>query len=152
MKITKLVAVIIILVGFLTTACQLKAQTTYPPGGGIHGTVLGYDMYDQLTPLSWATVTAEIDGVVVAQANSQEGTYEMFVPGGDILLIVQSPGYINQTVHVYVSPGSSTTYNFTLDRSNKPIPEYPNEASIIFAAIALLTTLIMLRRRPSAKI
>ena len=123
------------------------AEELYPQGGGIQGKVLGFDMHDQLVPLSWATVTAEIDGEVVAEASSHDGHYEMFVPGGEITLTVEHPGYISQMVDVYVSPGSSTTINFTLERSNEPIPEYPIYIAPIVMAIVLITLLIVLRKR-----
>ena len=139
-----LILVTTLLIGFSLGG---HAEELYPQGGGIQGRILGFDMHDQLVPLSWATVIAEIDGEVVAEASSHDGYYEMFVPGGEVTLTVEHPGYISQMADVYVSPGSSTTINFTLERSNEPIPEYAVYIAPIVMAIAMITLLIALRKR-----
>jgi len=148
MATSRRVAVLFVAVCLLAVLPRgLQAENPYPQGAGIHGTILGYDMHDQLVPLSWAQITAEIDGVVVAQASSHDGRYEMFVPGGELTLTAEHPGYVTQTMSVYVSPGSSTPIDFTLERSNAPIPEYPTNATTAMAVLAIFALLLILRRR-----
>ncbi|MEM4246613.1 MAG: carboxypeptidase-like regulatory domain-containing protein [Candidatus Bathyarchaeia archaeon] len=146
--IIKRLGILIVLLSVLASAQFPVAcgEPPYPQGGSVHGMVLGYDIDDKLVPLSWAHITAEVDGVVVTGVSSADGYYEMFVPGGELTLRVEHPGYISQTVTIYVSPGSSTAINFNLERSNEPIPEYSPSTLPVLMLLAILLLLLVLRR------
>lgn len=134
-------AALLILTALLTS---VAAQEDHSVGGLIYGHVYGYDMDGRLIPLSWAKITVMREGEVIVVGYSYDGYYEVITPGGDLTITVEHPGYVNQTMDIYVSPSSATALNFNLERSGEPIPEYPAEAypliiTLSFAALLLLT-------------
>lgn len=100
---------------------QSLAQPYYPYGGGlVAGYVLGFNVYDELIPISWATITATVDSQIVGQTSSLGGGYfEMFLPVGFYNLTVEEYGFIPKTMSIFVSSGSSTTLQFILEQGQR---------------------------------
>ncbi len=106
------------------TAQALAADEPYSPygGGGVHGQILGFNLFDELIPVVWADVSAYRDGELVARAYSMGGGYyEMFLPVGWYTLVVEEPGYKTYSREIFVSSGSSTAINVILELSREPI-------------------------------
>jgi hypothetical protein len=137
-------AALLILTALLTSA---TAREDRPIGGLIYGHVYGYDMDGRLIPLSWAKITVMREGEVVVVGYSSDGYYEVITPGGDLTITVEHPGYVNQTLDVYVSPSSATALNFNLERSGEPIPEYPAEAYPLIITLTLAGLLMLMKKK-----
>jgi hypothetical protein len=116
-------------------------------GGRIHGMIYGFNVYDELIPISWASVTAIRDGQTVDKAYSSDGFYEMFVPSGDFELVVEAPGYFSETKSLFVGDGSDYALDFYMERNNQPIPEFPTLAVQVIAVVSLISTLLLIRKR-----
>jgi len=115
-------------------------------GGAIQGTVLGFNMWDQLEPIPWATVTAN-NGVHSFTAYSGGGGfYFMFVPTGMYNVTVNQPGYFAYSNIVAVSDGSTSTINVTLELSHVPVPEFQPNLSVIVMVLTLGAALVIRRR------
>lgn len=145
-----------ILFAFLAASSSFLvfAQSTQQYGGGgmITGTVYGFNMYDQLQPIAWATVTASNGQYSFLAYSSGSGNYAIFVhPTGMYNVTVNPPGYVPYSSSVAVSDGSSSVINFDLEQSHVPVPEYPQGAFVLVLFAALASVLIvqrtMLRRR-----
>ncbi|MGB9022767.1 MAG: carboxypeptidase-like regulatory domain-containing protein, partial [Candidatus Bathyarchaeia archaeon] len=87
----------------------------------VSGTVRGLDMYDNLIPLSWATVTAY--GPTLVATSSLDGFYEMWIANGTYALGVSSPGYETQGVEIIVSMAWETPVDFDLTPAGSTTPE-----------------------------
>jgi len=100
---------------------EVNAQPYFPYGGGlVAGYVLGFNVYDELIPISWATITATVDSYVMGQTSSLGGGYfEMFLPVGFYNLTVDEWGFISKTMEIFVSSGSSTTLQFILEQGQR---------------------------------
>ena len=120
----------------------------YGSGGGgmIRGTVLGFNMYDQLEPIAWASVFANNGRRTFVAYTSAGGLYEMFVPVGTYNVTVAQPGYKAYTNVVSVSDGSTSSINFILEQSHVPIPEYQPNVAVIVMVFALAAALVIRRR------
>jgi hypothetical protein len=79
----------------------------------VSGYVHGLDMYQDLIPLSWATVTAY--GPSLEATNSMDGFYEMWLLDGTYVLAASSGGYETRATEIYVSSGWETPADFELD-------------------------------------
>lgn len=140
----KVFAALLILTALLASAAGQEGR---PTGGLIYGHVYGYDMDGRLIPLSWAKITVMKDGEVVVVGYSSNGYYEVITPGGDLTITVEHPGYVNQTMEIYVSPSSATALNFNLERSGEPIPEYPAETYPLTVTLTLAALILLLKKR-----
>jgi len=87
----------------------------------VDGTILGLDMYDNLIPLSWATVTAY--GPILTGTSSLDGFYEMWIPSGTYTLGVSAPGYETQGIEIVVSMGWETSVDFDMKPHGSASPE-----------------------------
>lgn len=126
---------------------QSRTDQYYGGGGGaITGTVLGFDMFDQLQPIAWATVTANNGQYRLVAYSSGDGYYDMFVPAGNYNVTVVEPGYKPSSSAVSVSPGSASTINFDLEQSHVPVPEFPSGMISVIAVVALSAALLAMRR------
>jgi hypothetical protein len=112
----------------------------------VNGTVRGLDMYDNLIPLSWATVTAY--GPTLTATSSLDGVYEMWIPNGTYTLGVSSPGYETQGVKIQVSMAWETPVDFSLTSTGNTTPEL--STTELMSAVLLVVACASLRRRPSA--
>jgi hypothetical protein len=89
----------------------------------VNGTVRGLDMYDNLIPLSWATITAY--GPTVTDTSSLDGLYEMWIVNGNYTLGVSSPGYAAQEVEIRVSMAWELPVDFDMSPTGGSAPEAP---------------------------
>jgi len=112
----------------------------------VSGTVRGLDMYDNLIPLSWATVTAY--GPTLVATSSLDGFYEMWIANGTYALGVSSPGYETQGAEIIVSMAWETPVDFDLTPAGSTIPEL--SATEWVSAALLVIACASLRRRPPA--
>lgn len=112
----------------------------------IRGTVLGFNMYDQLEPIAWASISASSAQRNFVAYTSAGGFYEMFVPVGTYNVTVIEPGYKAYSNTVSVSDGSTTSINFILEQSHVPIPEYPPNGALVVMVLALAAALVVRRR------
>jgi hypothetical protein len=115
-------------------------------GGMIQGTVLGFNMYDQLEPIAWASVFANNGQRVFVAYTSSGGFYQMFVPVGIYNVTVNQPGYKAYSNVVTVSDGSTSSINFILEQSHVPIPEYQPNGAVVVMVLALAAALVIRRR------
>jgi hypothetical protein len=112
----------------------------------VNGTVRGLDMYDNLIPLSWATVTAY--GPTLTATSSLDGVYEMWIVNGTYTLGVSSPGYETQGVEIQVSMAWETPVDFNLTPTGNTTPEL--SATKWVSAPLLVIACASLRRRSPA--
>jgi hypothetical protein len=89
----------------------------------VKGTVRGLDMYGNLIPLSWATISAY--GPAATDTSSLDGSYEMWIMDGAYTLGVSSFGYEAQATEIQVSMAWETPVDFNLGSSSGTIPELP---------------------------
>jgi len=87
----------------------------------VKGIARGLDMYDNLIPLSWATMTAY--GPILTGTSSLDGFYEMWIPSGTYTLGVSAPGYETQGIEIVVSMGWETSVDFDMKPPGSSSPE-----------------------------
>jgi hypothetical protein len=112
----------------------------------VSGTVRGLDMYDNLIPISWATVTAY--GPILTATSSLDGFYEMWIVNGTYTLGVSSPGYETQGVEIQVSMAWEVPVDFDLRPPSGRVPEL--SATELMLAAVLVIACASLRRSPPA--
>jgi hypothetical protein len=101
-------------------------------------------MYEDLIPLSWATVSTY--GVTLSSTSSKDGFYEMWLENGTYMLAASSLGYETQAVEVYASSGSETPIDFDLRPSSTAIPElYQTELTLL--AILIISYTLLQRKK-----
>jgi len=131
---------------------QTQPQQEFGAGGGmIAGSVYGFDMFDELQPIAWASVYANNGVHTFTAYTSGGGYYEMFVPQGTYNVTVVEPGYVTQGSVVAVSADSSSTINFYLEESHVPVPEFPSGMVSVTAVLALAAVLVAVRRTKRKK-
>ena len=111
----------------------------------VFGNVSGLNMYEDLIPLSWATVTAY--GVTLSSTSSQDGFYEMWLENGTYMLAASSLGYETRAVEVYASNGSETPIDFDLRPSSTAIPEL-YQTDLILLSILIISYTLLQRKKP----
>ncbi len=142
----------ILLLGVKLASAQPQAQQVFGAGGGeIVGSVYGFDMYDQLQPISWASIYANNGRNSFVAYTDGGGYYDMFVPQGMYNLTVVEPGYVSYSTAVAVSPGSASTINIDLEESHVPVPEFPSGTVSAVAVLALGAVLVATRRNKRTK-
>ena len=112
----------------------------------IRGTVLGFDMNDQLQPVAWAAVYAYNGQQTFKASTSGGGFYEMFVPTGMYNVTIVEPGYKPYSDMVAVANGSTSTINIYLEQSHVPVPEFPVGTATIITVATLSAALLAMRR------
>ncbi len=132
MRPSSLLVLLTLLVGVLflgVTIASANGQTEQFPnqagGGLLTGSVLGFNMWDQLIPIPWAPITASNGQMSFSTSTGGGGYYEMFVPVGRYNVTVATPGYTAQSILVSVPNGSTSNINFYLYQSGVPVPEFP---------------------------
>ena len=131
----------------IRTAGASRGEVLLGAGGRIHGMIYGFNVYDELIPISWASVTAIRDGQTVDKAYSNDGSYEMFVPSGDFQIVVEAPGFFSETKTLFVGDGSDYALDFYMERNNQPIPEFSTVAVQVIAVLSLISTLLLIRKK-----
>jgi len=101
----------------------------------VNGTVRGLDMYDNLIPLSWATITAY--GPTLTETSSLDGLYEMWIVNGNYTLGVSSPGYAAQEVEIRVSMAWELPVDFDMNPRGGTLPELPAFALTLAFLVAM---------------
>lgn len=120
-------------------------------GGSVSGGVSWVDQYGNVRPMSYAQVTAD-DGVSPPTiAYTTEGSYVLWLPPGTYTLTASSdPGFYPESApNIAVTPGSSTSIDFTLKPTGKPVPELPAWTQPIIVLGTLMTTALVVRRYKS---
>jgi hypothetical protein len=112
----------------------------------VYGNIRGLNMYDDLIPLSWATVTAY--GPILTATSSLDGFYEMWIVNGTYALGVSYPGYEVQGVEIQVSMAWETPVDFNLTPTASTTPELSTTG--LMSAALLVIACVSLRRRPPA--
>ncbi len=136
----------IALLGARVALAQTQPAQSYGPGGGqIAGQVLGFDMYDQLEPIEWASVAADNGPYHFVAYTGSGGWYSMYVPAGVYNVTVVEPGYQTYSQTVAVSDGSASTINFNLVQSHVPVPEFPTGMVSTIAIVAITAALGVMR-------
>ena len=140
----------------VAACCLARASTesassgndiSYGAGGMIHGTIYGFNVWDELVTVSWASVTAMQNGQEIEKVYSNDGFYEMYLPSGDFDIVVDAPGYFTETKSIFMGDGSVYALNFVMERNNQPIPEFPTFAIQFLSASALFMVLVLVRKR-----
>jgi len=140
----------VLLLGVKLVGAQTQVRQVFGAGGGeIVGSVYGFDMYDELQPISWASVYANNGRNTFVAYSDGGGYYEMFVPQGMYNVTVVEPGYVPYSTAVAVSPGSASTINIYLEESHLPVPEFPSGMVSAVAVLALAAVLVAVRRTKS---
>jgi hypothetical protein len=139
------IVIVLLFLGSRVVAAQPQPDQYYG-GGMITGTVLGFDMYDELQPIVWAAIYADSGQRTFIAYSGSGGFYEMFVPVGTYNVTVLEAGYKQTSSSVSVSDGSSSTINFYLEQSHVPVPEFPSSSTLVMLA-ALSLAMLALRRR-----
>ncbi len=113
----------------------------------IHGVVRWFNMFGNLSPLSWAIIS----GYNMRQitTSSLDGVYDFWIHDGDISVTVALDGYETQTTSVHVTLGSETELNFNIRSHGAPIPELdPSLTTFLFttAVVSLALRKIVVSR------
>ena len=153
MKPTRYFAVAALTIGILLLGTKLVgAQPQVQQGGGmIIGSILGFNMYNQLEPISWASIYANNGQHTFVSYSDAGGYYEMYVPQGMYNVTVVEPGYVPYSNAVSVGDGSTSTINFYLEESHVPVPEFPSGMVSAVAVLALAAVLVAARRTKRTK-
>jgi len=149
MKFAGYLAAIAVLFAVVVLAAGSAAAQTHPNqygGGRVSGFVYGYNMWNELIPLDWVPITASGGEYSFTTYSYAGGGYEMFLPTGTFNLTASEPGYKPYSMSVTVSNGASLNgFNFYLERSNVPIPEFPAQSLALILVAALAGALIAKR-------
>jgi hypothetical protein len=149
LAVTSLLA--LMLIGGKHAAAQPQPQPNVG-GGLIAGNIYGFDMFDELQPIAWATVNANNGATTFTSYSGGGGFYEMYVPSGLYNVTVVEPGYVTQADSVAVANGSSSSINFYLEQSHVPVPEFPTELVLsVTLIVTLCAALLALRRSKRIK-
>jgi len=144
---TPLMVLLALLAGVLSVALSMTPMVQ-AGGGSVGGVVLWIDQYGNAHNMAWAQVTAD-DGVSAPVVTyTTDGTYMMWLPAGTYDITAASdPGFFPDTATgVVVSPGSSTSIDFTLEPTGQPIPEVPPWSQALVAVCAVTVTIVAARR------
>ena len=146
------IAILVVGTKLVVARTQSQPQQEFGAGGGmITGSVYGFDMWDELQPIAWASVYANNGVHMFTAYTGGGGYYEMFVPQGTYNVTVVEPGYVTQDSVVAVSAGSSSTINFYLEESHVPVPEFPSGMISAIAVLAFTAVLVAVRRTKRKK-
>jgi hypothetical protein len=102
----------------------------------VYGRVTGYNMFGELIPLSWATVSAY--GPLLVTTSSLDGFYEMWLENGTYQVAAMLLGYGAQVTEIRASVASETCVNFVLRRLGASIPELPATGLTLLAVLTIV--------------
>jgi len=146
---------------------NVHVEATVPLSGGatvtfdmerlahVHGIIRWFNMFGNLSPLSWATVSAY--NMKQVTTSSLDGFYDFWIHDGDILVTVALYGYETQTMSIHVTLGSETELNFNMLSYGMPVPELDRSVTpLLFIAVAASVVLIhiagfRLKNRPTSR-
>jgi hypothetical protein len=113
----------------------------------VFGHVQGLNMYQDLIPISWATVTAY--GPTLEATNSADGFYEMWLQDGTYMLAASSAGYETRAAEIHVSSGWETPADFDLAHAEfegVPTPEFSEGTFLLCVGLLAVSVIV---RSPS---
>ena len=116
-------------------------------GGMVHGHVYGRNYMGDIRALAWANVTVTDGSYTQSTSSGGDGYYMMYVPVGEYTLTASLVGHNSSSTFLPVTNGSTTQYDFYLEQSNEPIPEFSLYAAPVISVLALWISLAVLRRR-----
>ena len=116
-------------------------------GGMVYGHVYGRNYMGDIKALTWANVTVTNGTYTRSTSSGGDGYYKMYVPVGEYTLTASLVGYNSSSTLFPVTNGSTTEYDFYLEQSNEPIPEFSVYAAPMISVFALSISLVVLRRR-----
>jgi len=116
-------------------------------GGMVNGYVYGRNYMGDLKPLAWANVTVTNGTYTQSTSSAGDGYYRMYVPVGEYTLTASLVGFNSSSTFLPVTNGSTTHYDFYLEQTNEPIPEFSLFAAPAASILALWISLAVLRRR-----
>ena len=130
-----------------SASARTQASQVGPGGGMVRGNVYSMNMFDELTPLVWAQVTASTGHYNFTTSTSQDGSYSMFLPAGVYNVTVNAGvAYKAESQSVSISNGGTSSVNFYLQQSHIPIPEFPTQALLLIMIAAFAAALIAQRK------
>jgi hypothetical protein len=145
-------AIAILLLGIRLVGAQPQVGQVHGMGGGmITGWVYGFNMYNQLVPIAWASVSANNGQFTFVAYSGGNGYYAMYVPEGTYNVTVVEPGFVSYSSAVAVSDGSASSINFYMEQSHIPVPEFPSGTATVVTVLALAAVVIAARRTRRVK-
>jgi hypothetical protein len=94
----------------------MKPLTASVGDGRVSGHIYGFTKDNKIIPLDGASIKALKNGEIVKVAYSRNGFYEMYLPIGTYTLIVEHPGYRQESFMIHIeSPGDQVELNITLE-------------------------------------
>jgi len=106
----------------------------------VYGKVTGYNMFGEVIPISWASVSAY--GPILVTTSSLDGFYEMWLENGTYTLAAFLAGHETEATEVRVSMGSETQIDFFLKRLGASIPELPAKELTLLAVLIIAYALL----------
>jgi len=151
---TIIVLVLAVFAGVLSTVAFATPEA-HAMAGSVSGGVYWVDQYGNMRPMSWAQVTADDGASPTVVASTTEGSYVLWLAPGTYNITASSDAgfYPDSADNVVVSPGSSTSIDFTLQPTGEPVPELPPWAQPLILLSAMAITVVSVRRyraRPRA--
>ena len=151
---TMILLVLAVLAGLLSGAV-ITAPAVHAMNGSVQGAVYWVDQYGNMNLMSWAQITAD-NGESTTTASTTDGSYVLFLTPGIYTITAESgtPAFFPDSAdNIVVSPGSSTSLDFTLQPTGKPVPELPPWAQPLILLSAIVVTVVCVRRyRPRPKL
>ena len=151
---TVIVLVFAIILGPPTTVvanASMPDETSLGAGGRLHGIIYGFNVWDELVTISWASITAMQAGQTVEKVSSNDGFYEMYLPSGNFDIVIEAPGYFTEEKSIFMGDGSDYGLDFVMERNNQPIPEFTPFALQMIIALSLVATILAIRKRKSSQ-
>jgi hypothetical protein len=152
LKTKTMIVLVLAVLGGLLSGVVLTTPDAYAMNGSVHGGVYWADQYGNLHLMSWAQITAD-NGESVTTTSTTDGSYALYLAPGTYTITAESgPAFLPESVNnILISSGSSTSLDFTLQPSGKPVPEVPAWAQPLILLSAIVVTVVALRRyRPQA--
>jgi len=119
-------------------------------GGSVAGTVYTRNYLADYRVTAWANVTATNGVSVVRASTGSDGRYLLFLPtAGNWRITASVPGYDEVTASIAISEGSGASYDFYLQQSGVPIPEFHEYATMFITSISLVLVIVLMRRKRS---
>ena len=155
LKTKSVVVLVLAVLAGLLSAAVLTTPNVHAMNGAVSGAVYWADQYGNLHLMSFAQITATDEGGSITTTSTTDGSYVLYLaPGIYTITAESSPAFFpDSESNVIVSPGSSTSLDFTLQPSGRPVPELPPWAQPLILLSAIVVTVVALRRyrpRPQA--
>jgi len=132
----------------LTSALLLLASDQVVAGGSmVVGTVYTRNYMGDYRATGWANVTATNGDLVLRARTTSDGQYRLYLGTGSWELITDVPGYKTVSKVIAVPDGGTVSYDFYLEQSGVPIPEFHEYATPLITSMSLLLVVILMRRR-----